>query len=93
MQRKTGNGEEVIEYTIYILILILFSFGFIGKTRLVVRLRARLFFLALITTFQPRRLHIWTKPNVNTLLLTLRGRGGGKTDSKVRRVGERCRES
>lgn len=44
-----------------------------------------MFFLALITTFQPCRLHIWTKPNVNTLLLTLLGRGrwgGGNVDSK-----------
>lgn len=41
--------------------------------------------MALITTFQPCRLHIWTKPNVNTLLLTLLGRGrwgGGNVDSK-----------
>lgn len=54
---------------------ILFSFGFIRKTSLVVRLRARLFFLAFAAIFQSRRLHIWTKPNVNTLRLTLSGRG------------------
>lgn len=65
----------------------LFSFGFFSETSLVVRLTARLFFLALITTFQPRQLHIWTKSNVNTPLLSPPGRG---RDEEVTSLGERC---
>lgn len=63
-----GNSLNAVQNAVFI--------WFCATDKSSVRLRARLFFLALITTSQPCRRHIWTNPNVNTLLFSLKERGG-----------------